>query len=163
MVCLCGSFSNCDDDDNDDSGSDDDVSKEIRAYQTSHPETPIYEFPTQQYSVDDLISMLLDQQDKSLICTKRPTDIKFSGTFLIDLDSLQHPDDAKRDNFGKWKQSGSHTIPFQAWYSEEGKLCVKHLHDKVGGETDIQYIRRLHYYHPADNECKRMLAFITGR
>lgn len=55
MVCLCNSF---DDNEDDDIGSDDDVSKEIRAYQTSHPETSMYEFPTQQYSVDDLILML---------------------------------------------------------------------------------------------------------
>ena len=145
-----------------DTGSDDER-MEISIYQASHPETPIYEFPTLQYSVDDLISMLLDPSDKSLICTKRPTDIRVSATYLIDLDKLKHPDDAKRDNFGKWNQSGSHTIPFQAWYSEEGNLQVKRLqHGKHNTENDVQYIRRLHYYHPSDNDCKRMLAFITG-
>ena len=83
-----------------DTGSDNEH-MEISIYQASHPETPIHEFLTLQYSVDDLISMLLGPSDRFLICTKCPTDIRVSVTYLIDLDKLQHPDDAKRDKF--WK------------------------------------------------------------
>lgn len=109
--------------------------------------------------------MLLDPGDASLICKQRPTDIKQSSTFVIDLDKLEHPDDAKRDNFGKWNQSGSHTIPFQAWFSESGVFCFKRPETKAGlssQSSDVQYLRRIHYNHPSDLRCKRMLAFITG-
>ena len=143
------------------SSSDDD---DAVSYNPTNPNTPIYERPISQYSIEDLVSMLLDPCDKSLICTERPTDIRCSATFLINLDSLKHPDDVKQDNFGKWNQSGSHTVPFQSWYTEGGVLQFKRLrqHD-ASSVSDVQYIRRLHYYHPSDARCKRMLAFITGK
>ena len=37
-----------------------------------------------------------------------PLDIQGSGPFVVDLDSLQHPDDVKKDNFGVWMHSGFH-------------------------------------------------------
>ena len=134
------------------------------SYKPTNPKTPIYEYSISQYTVEDLVLMLLDPCDKSRICTERPTDIRCIATFLINLDSLKHPDDVKHDNFGKWNQSGSHTVPFQAWYTEGGALQFKRLqrHD-TSSVSDVQYIRRLHYYHPSDARCKRMLAFITGK
>ena len=44
------------------------------------------------------------------------------------------------------------------------KLQFKRLqrHD-ASSVSDVQYIHRLHYYHPSDACCKRMLAFITGK
>ena len=105
--------------------------------------------------------MLLDPGDKTLICQERPVDIHSSATFRIDLDKLEHPDDAKRDNFGRWNHCGSHTVPFQALFTEEGDVKIK----RVSGDNipdDVQYLRRVHYNHPSDSRCKRMLAFITG-
>lgn len=132
--------------------------------QPSNPNTPLFDIPKTQYTVEKIINMLLDPGNPDLVCKERPTDIKQSSTFVIDLDKLQHPDDAKHDNFGKWIQSGSHTIPFQAWFTDEGLLHFKRLTSLKAGHTefDVQYLRRIHYYHPSDSRCKRMLAFITG-
>ncbi len=33
------------------------------------------------------------------------TCIERSSTFIVDLDSLKHPDDVKKDEFGKWSYS----------------------------------------------------------
>lgn len=41
---------------------------------------------------------------------------------MIDLDELEHSDDARKDNFGRWIHSGSHTIPFKAWLNEIGDV-----------------------------------------
>lgn len=103
--------------------------------------------------------MLLDA-DKSRICQERPVDIRSSATYLINLDRLKHPDDAKQDNFGRWNYSGSHTFPFQSWFSETGDLQIKRVSSTDACE--VQYLRRVHYNHPSDSQCKRMLAFITG-
>jgi len=123
--------------------------------------TPVFDVPISQYSVEKIISMMLEPCAKSLICSERPTDIHSSATFVIDLEKLQHPDDAKRDNFGKWNPSGSHTVPFKAWYNEEGDVQIERLPSHTSG-PDVQYLRRMHYIHPSDSRCKRMLAFITG-
>ena len=58
--------------------------------------TPVFHIPISQYSVEKIISMMLEPCAKSLICNERPTDIRSSATFVIDLEKLQHPDDAKK-------------------------------------------------------------------
>ena len=88
--------------------------------QPSDPNAPVFKVPKSQYSAEKIITMLLDPGDEALICTKCPTNICKSSTFKIDLDKLQHPDDAKKDNFEKWTDGGSHTILFRAWFTESG-------------------------------------------
>ena len=96
-------------------------------------------------------------------CTECPTNICKNSTFVIDLDKLQHLDGAKKDNFGKWTQSGSLTIPFRAWFSESGSVEFECLQP---GSTapDEQYLRRVHSHYPSVPRYmyKQMLAFITG-
>ena len=50
--------------------------------------------------------------------------IENSSTYVIDLDSLQDPDDVKKDNFGVWKYTGSHVNDFQCHIMESGKVKV---------------------------------------
>jgi len=107
----------------------------------------VFDVPISQYSVEKIISMMLEPCAKSLICSERPTDIHSSATFVIDLEKLQHPDDAKRDNFGKWNPSGSHTVPFKAWYNEEGDVELERLPSHTSG-PDVQYLHRMHL-HPS--------------
>ena len=97
-------FSSCSD--------DDDVT-----IQLSDPNVLVFKVLKSRYNAEKIITMLLDPGDETLICTERSTNIR---TFVIDLDELQQPDDAKRGNFRKWAYSGSHTTPFQAWFSESG-------------------------------------------
>ena len=125
-----------------------------------NPNTPVYDIPKAQYSAEVVISMLLDPDDAK-ICSERPTDITHCSTFVIDLDKLEHPDDAKKDNFGKWVHSGSHTIPFKAWFAEDGAVEFERLEPGSTG-PDVHFLRRINSYHPSDSSCKRMLAFITG-
>lgn len=126
----------------------------------SNSNVPIYDIPKAQYSAETVISMLLDPDDTK-ICSERPTTITQSSTFVINLDSLEHPDDAKKDNFGKWVHSGSHTIPFKSWFSEDGAVMFERLQPGSTG-PDVQFLHRINSYHPSNSSCKRMLAFITG-
>ena len=57
--------------------------------------------------------LLLDPKvDCAKICKCRPL-VKHSSTYIIDLDSLKHPHDVKKDNFGVWNHSGSHDMKFE--------------------------------------------------
>ena len=49
------------------------------------------------------------------ICKECPRQIVQSSTFVVDMDKLKHPDDVKKDEFGKWNYSGSHTKSYKAW------------------------------------------------
>ena len=44
--------------------------------------------------------------------------------YVVDLDSLQNPDDVKNDNFGAWTHSGSHDQKFEACMNTMGKLEI---------------------------------------
>ena len=52
--------------------------------------------------------------------------IRSSATcmYVVDLDSLQNPDDVKNDNFGAWTHSGSHDQKFEACMNTMGKLEI---------------------------------------
>jgi len=51
------------------------------------------------------------------ICSIRPVNITKSATYIIDVTKLKHPDDVKRDLFGKWEYVGSciQNIPYCLW------------------------------------------------
>lgn len=50
--------------------------------------------------------------------------IKSNSTYVIDLDSLQDPDDVKKDNFGVWSYTGSPVNDFQCRITDNGKVKV---------------------------------------
>ena len=68
------------------------------------------------YTGKQILEILLNsKRESSRICHKRPTIIENSSTFVIDLDSLKHPDDVKKDEFGRWVYNGSHVQTYLAW------------------------------------------------
>lgn len=72
---------------------------------------PVYERPPSKYSAEGLLKILLDESiPANKICQKRPTHINRSAAYIVDISKLDHPDDVKKDNFGIWSHSGSHTL-----------------------------------------------------
>ncbi len=122
---------------------------------------PIYEVPKGTYSGEQLLDILLDPEiDASRICCERPMQIMGSCTFVVDLNSLKHPDDVKKDEFGKWHYSGSHVVSYTAWKSCSGRLQF----EKVSGQSgeNAFELRRIHCKHPSNPLFQRLLAFVTG-
>ena len=95
------------------------------------------------------------------MCSHRPSNIRQSSTFVVDLEALKHPDDVKKDEFGSWKYSGSHVTLYS---------CLKNVHQKQlrfervcpGKKGDVIKLRRIHCKHPSNPDCQRLLAFATG-
>ena len=67
-----------------------------------------------QYTGEEILRILFDQ-DK--ICRECPRQITKSCTFVIDLNKLKHPDNIKKDEFGKWRHNGFHVVSYMAWKS----------------------------------------------
>ena len=103
--------------------------------------------------------ILLDEDSR--ICHQRPMQIIGSCTFVVDLNSLKHPDDVKKDEFGKLCYSGSHVVFYTAWKSNLSKLQFERVNAK-DAENAIE-LRRIHCKHPSNPQFQRLLAFITGR
>ena len=69
-----------------------------------------YESPPPKYSSEDLLKILLSPKDKERVCCTWPVSgIENTSSFIVDIQALKHPDDVKKDFFGKWMYSGSPT------------------------------------------------------
>lgn len=100
--------------------------------------------------------------DRKRVCSTWPVpDIEASSTFIVDITALKHPDDVRKDFFGKWIYSGSHTFNFKASIEEDGSVYVEKC--APGAHGNVFYLRKLHSYHPSNNNFRRMLAFVSGK
>ena len=123
---------------------------------------PIFEKPPEKYSAHRIMQILLDPNiDPRRIAKKRPLQTPFSATFLVDLGQLSHPDDIKKDMYGKWLYSGSHSDVFLCSFSSGGQVRVEKA--AAGASGDCVYsLRRLHSVHPSNVEFRRVLALLFG-
>ena len=79
-----------------------------------------------KYSEETILNILLDPNlDQSRICSVWPVNVKSSSTFVIDISKLSHPDDVKKDNFGKWKHSGSHQTPYHITFRKDSEIDLE--------------------------------------
>ena len=63
---------------------------------------PIYERPPPKYTATRILQILLDPNiEQSLIAKGRPIEAKKSSTFVVDLTCFKHPDDVKKDMYGR--------------------------------------------------------------
>ena len=124
---------------------------------------PIFERPPDKYSAMRIMKILLSStMDENKIAYKQPIEVQRSSTFVVDLTKLAHPDDIKRDAYGRWVQNGSHTDVFKCSYYEDGEVYSDKVAPGASG-TDVYYLRRLHCVHPSNNSFRRILAFICGK
>ena len=125
---------------------------------------PIYEYPVGSYSGEHILNILLNTQiEKERVCTKRPSGITQSSTFVVDLNCLQHPDDIKKDELGKWNYSGSHVTCYEAWKMPEKEKLLFERVSHTSSSVNSFELRRVRCTHPSDSTCQRLLAFITSQ
>ena len=118
------------------------------------PATPIYEDPPSAYTADGIMMILLNPNiDSSRICEKVPTSVTTDATYVIDVTSLAHPDDVKKDNFGKWDHKGSHPIAMYVRMKSNGKVSIKRCPERKE-KYDLYKLRRLYCTHPSNPTVK---------
>ena len=123
---------------------------------------PVYETPPSSYSAEQIIRILLNPNIDSLkICQERPTSVNKSSTYVVNITMLGHPDDIKKDSFGKWNHSGSHTVPFHTKILDDGYIELERCAAGASGDN-VYYLRRLHSTHPSNSSCRRLIALISG-
>ena len=109
-----------------------------------------------------ILKILLNPKiDQSRIATMRPNQVSHSSTFVVDITKLAHPDDIKKDMYGKWKYSGSHPETFRCGYDEPSNVFIEKCAPGATGDN-VYYVRRLHSYHPSNPKFRRLLTFISG-
>ena len=89
---------------------------------------PTYDVRNTGCTYSEAVIVLLDG-DASLICTKQPILVENNYMFLVDLNSLDDPDDIKSDDCRHWIHNGRKSI----------NAAVKFQNKKV---VDVQSIRK---------------------
>ena len=108
------------------------------------------------------MEILLDPNiDESKVAKQRPLQTHCSATFVVDVTHLAHPDDIKKDMYGKWLYKGSHTDVFRCTFDNDNKVCVEKAAPGASG-SNVYYLRRLHNVHPSNKGFRRIVAIICG-
>ena len=122
----------------------------------------MFEKPPSKYSAMRIMKILLNQSlDEQRVAYKRPVEVQSSSTFVVDLTKLAHPNDIKRDSYGKWLHKGSHNDVFRCSYDKNGDVSIEKAAPGATGQN-VYYLRRLHCVHPSHCGFRRILAFICG-
>ena len=115
-----------------------------------------------KYSAYQIMQILLNTKlNKERIAKERPLQAPFSSTYVVDLHNLSHPDDIKKDIYGKWLHSGSHSDVFLCSYSPDEEPLIEKAAPGASG-NNVYSLRRLHSVHPSNTEFRRVLAFLFG-
>ena len=122
---------------------------------------PIFEKPPPKYYAFDIMQILLNQRiDEDRIAKQRPLQTHCSSTFVVDITQLSHPDDIKKDIYGKWLYKGSHTDKFRCSF-DGNKVLVEKAAPGASG-PNVYCLRRLHSVHHSNKDFRRIEAIIFG-
>ena len=123
---------------------------------------PVFEVPPDKYLAYGIMNLLLDPKiDENKIATRRPLESSFSASYVVDVSTLAHPDDIKKDMYGKWIHSGSHADVFRCTYRDDDSVYIEKAAQGASGDN-VFYLRRLHSVHPSNSEFRRLLALLFG-
>ena len=124
---------------------------------------PIFEQPPPKYTATRILQILLDPNiDQSIIAKERPVEVERSSTFVVDLTCLKHPDDVKKDMYGRWDYSGSHPEVFRCSFDEFDKVYIEKCAVGATGQ-DVYYLRRIRSSHPSNPNFRRLIAFVHSK
>ena len=123
---------------------------------------PIFEKPPPKYTATRIMQILLNpSMDTSKVAKGRPIGVEESSTFVVDLTSLKHPDDVKKDMYGRWDYSGSHPEVFRCTFDEFDDVSIEKCAVGATG-SNVYYLRRVRSSHPSNSDFCRLIAFVHG-
>lgn len=136
-----------------------DPEQESSKYYEDDKRIPYYEKGRgSAYSSEEAVDILM--RVKEPVCTEVPLQVMENASFLVDLDSLVHPDDCKADDLGKWTHTGSPKSYISVDYNVRGDILdLKITRQK---RNDADFIMVVKHYHHHDKEARyhKRLSFL---
>ena len=116
------------------------------------------------YGVEEIVQLLLHPSLKSskFICSKVPTSIYEGISFVVDLKSLENPDDLSSDDMGVWRNNRVDTTFVEVTMGKSSVHLVKKLLGK-DKKSDAYKVKRVYRVHATDKSLKKITAFIYGK
>ena len=138
-------------------------SKGDRKYLNNDKCVPIYDVRKSGCTYSEAVRVLLDGND-SLTCTKQPILVEDNYMFLVDLTSLEDPDDIKCDDCGHWVHNGCKSTHVAVKCRNGKVMDVK----SIGKSTPLDENSRMYclfrtyYSHDPHEDFKRIFYHIFG-
>ena len=115
------------------------------------------------YPLEDIVHLLLfpGLHDSRFTCSKVPTSIHQSASFIIDLNCLDSHKDILADDMGVWKNNRVDTTYVSVLFCEGHVTNVKKLKSS-DSFTEAYSVKRVYRVHNTDTTLKKITAYIYG-
>ena len=124
---------------------------------------PVYRWnePNQHYSITDLAKALIGGNvSKDKVCSKQPVHICHNVSFVVDVQSLDDPQDIRADENGVWKRKGS-PVAYVSLHTSSGKTTVMRRR-RMGNHSHHYKITRTYYRHSCSLDFTRIITTVHG-
>ena len=124
---------------------------------------PIYDVRNSGLTYSEAIRILLDG-DKSLVCHRQPIIVENNCLFLVNLPSLDDPDDIKSDDCGHWVHNGRKSTCVAVTFQNKKIVDVKSVAKPIPPDENsvIHCLVRTYYIHDPHSDFKRIFYHIYG-
>ena len=96
-----------------------------------------------------------------MICPEQPLHVIKNVSFVIDMNSLDDPNDLKADENGVWKRMGS-PVAYISIYRKEGVDYI-YRRSKLGKTSSHYKVTRTYYKHLDSPDFHRVIVTIHGK
>ena len=97
--------------------------------------------------------LLNPNMNMSLAAHGRPIQVEMSSTLVVDLTSFKHPDDVKKDMYGRWGYSGSHPQVFRCSFDQFDDVKTKKCAPGAAG-SNVYYLHCIRSSHPSNRDFR---------
>lgn len=115
------------------------------------------------YAVEDIVQLLLfpGLQASRFTCSKVPTSINESVSFIIDLNHLQDQKDVVADDMGVRKNNGVDTTHVAVTFSEDHVKAVKRLSSSLSPCGKVYSVKRVYRTHATEPLRKLQVTYMV--
>ena len=125
---------------------------------------PVYKWTScnTHFPLEELARILLTDNvtTKEKVCTKQPVRVHHNTAFVVDVHSLDHPQDICADENGVWIRKGS-PVAFVSIHTkdEETKIFKR---SSLGNHPNHFKISRVYYRHASSPDFQRIITTAYG-
>ena len=119
---------------------------------------PVYGTFSDGCTYSEAVTILLNP-DEHRICKNQPIHVDQNCTFVVDLNSLDNPEDIKSDDCGHWKHKGRKSTEVQVTLSK-GKVVSVKSSTESDENSQCYKLVRVYYSHDPYDDFKRTFYYL---
>jgi len=126
-------------------------------------ELPVYKWTTSNthFPLEGLARVLLtDDVPKEKVCMKQPVRVHHNASFVVDVHSLDHPQDIRADENGVWMRKGS-PVAFVSIHTKDNKMKI-FRQSSMGNHPNHFKISRVYYRHASSPDFQSIITTAYG-